>query len=90
MKKINLLLVLLGIFAFSGSVVAQSLEEGKKFLYYERNQSAYDVFQKLMAANPKDEQAVYYAGQALIGLERDAEAKALYLKKLAEIYPYCL
>ncbi len=68
---------------FAGKSIAQTIEDGKKFLYYERFKSAKDVFQKLYAANPTDETAAYYLGQAMIGLEDIAGAKALYQQKLS-------
>ena len=45
---------------------AQTIEEGKKFLYYERYKSAKDVFEKLVNANPNNADAVYWLGQTLI------------------------
>ena len=68
---------------FGGAVFAQSIDDGKKFLYDERYQSAKDVFQKLSAANPADEVSAYYLGQAMIGLEDVAGAKTLYQQKLS-------
>ena len=68
---------------FAGSVFAQSIDEGKKFLYYERYKSAKDIFQKISSANPGDETAAYYLGQAMIGLEDIAGAKAFYQQKLS-------
>jgi tetratricopeptide (TPR) repeat protein len=67
----------------TGTIFAQTIEDGKKFLYYERFKSAKDVFQKLSAANPADESAAYYLGQAMIGLEDVAAAKTLYQQKLS-------
>ncbi len=78
----TLLLAMVAIL-FAGSVFAQSIDEGKKFLYYERYKSAKDIFQKLSAANPADETAAYYLGQAMIGLEDIEGAKALYQQKLS-------
>lgn len=68
---------------FAGASFAQSIDDGKKFLYYERYKSAKDVFQKLSTANPADEASAYYLGQAMIGLEDLAGAKALYQQKLS-------
>jgi len=78
----TLLLVFVTIL-FAGSVFAQSIDDGKKFLYYERYKSAKDIFQKLSNSNPADETATYYLGQSMIGLEDIAGAKALYLQKLS-------
>lgn len=57
---------------------AQTLEEGKKFMYYERFTSAKDVFQKLVAAKPSDAEAAYWLGQAYLGLEDVTNAKKTY------------
>lgn len=83
MSKIKTNVFLIASLLFANTMKAQSVDDGKKFIYYERYQSAKDVFQKLIAANPNNEEAVYYLGQAEIGLEDDASAKALYLQKLA-------
>lgn len=65
----------------------QSLEDGKSFMYYERYNSAKDVFQKLLTANPANEEAAYWLGQAIISsddrTDKDvADAKKLYQDKL--------
>lgn len=78
----TLVLVLMTVL-FAGATFAQSIDDGKKFLYYERFKSAKDVFQKLSSANPNDEAAAYYLGQSMIGLEDVAGAKALYQQKLS-------
>ncbi|MEQ1797672.1 MAG: tetratricopeptide repeat protein [Lacibacter sp.] len=75
--KRSLSLAFLAI-VFVQQMFAQSLDEGKKFMYYERFSSAKDVFTKLLAANPKNEDAAYWLGQAYIGLEEDALAKQTY------------
>ena len=66
-------------------VNAQSIEEGRKFLYYEKLKSARGVFEKLIAANPNNVDAAYWLGQTLIAPddEKDiAGAKELYRKTL--------
>lgn len=63
---------------FVQQLFAQSLEDGKKFMYYERFKSAKEVFEKLVAASPKNEEAAYWLGQAFIGLEDVAKAKQTY------------
>ncbi len=74
---------LLASILFAGSTMAQTVDEGKKFIYYERFKSAKEVFQKLVAANPNNEEATYWLGQAEIGLENVPAAKALYQAKLS-------
>ncbi len=83
MTKMKTLVLTLVVALFAGTTFAQSIEDGKKFLYYERFKSAKEVFQKLSAANPADESAAYYLGQAMIGLEDVAGAKSLYQQKLS-------
>ena len=56
-------------------------------MYYERYKSAKDVFQKILASNPANEEAAYWLGQAYIAPDdrtaKDlADAKALYQSKL--------
>ncbi len=82
MKKISLLasLVILGNVLF-----AQSIDEGKKFLNYERYTSAQDVFQKLLAANPNNIEAAYWLGQTYLQNQDNPDslaAKQLYQKTL--------
>ena len=47
MKKLNIGIMCLGMMFFSNSILAQSIEDGKKFMYYERYKSAKDVFHRL-------------------------------------------
>ncbi len=85
MRKLRISL-LFAIVCFSSSVMAQTVEQGKKFLYYERYQSAQDAFEKVLAANPNNIDAVYWLGETLIHRKdtRDtAGAKALFQKVLA-------
>jgi tetratricopeptide (TPR) repeat protein len=83
MKKMKQLILLVLIAMTGFAAKSQSINEGKDFLYYERYTSAENVFKKILATNPNDEAATYHLGQALIGLERVPEAKALYLQKLS-------
>lgn len=62
----------------TGAAAAQTLEDGKKFMYYERFKSAKDVFEKLVAAKPSDADAAYWLGQAYLGLEDVPAAKKTY------------
>lgn len=59
---------------------AQSIDEGKQALYYEKYITAKNIFQKLVNANPNNIDAVYYLGQTfLMQDDKDiAAAKALY------------
>lgn len=80
-RKITVGAFIIAALLFAGSAVAQSLEDGKKFMYYERFKSAKEVFQKLAAGG--DEEATYWLGQAEIGMENIPAAKSVYQAKLA-------
>ena len=72
---------------FAGFSSAQSVDDGKSFLYYERYKSAKDVFQKILASDPNNEEAAYWLGQAYLRNDdrtaKDvADAKSLYQSKL--------
>jgi tetratricopeptide (TPR) repeat protein len=85
MRKISISL-LLAFTCIGGTVTAQTLEQGKQFLYYERFASAQSAFEKVLNANPNNIEAVYWLGQTMIHRRdtRDtAGAKALYSKMLA-------
>ncbi len=87
MKKIRF--GLLAAFVLAGNILnAQSVDQGKKFLYYERYKSAKETFEKVLASNPNDINAVYWLGQTLLnapstsGIRDTVAAKALYQKAL--------
>ncbi len=80
MKKISLSLIAVAVSA--GALLAQSVEQGKKFLYYQRYKSAKDQFDKVLAANPNSLDAVYWLGQTLLRDKNQAAAKDLYQKTL--------
>ncbi len=85
MKKITLSLVAIAVSV--GAVMAQSVDQGRKFLYYHRYKSAEDEFKKVIASKPDDMAAVYWLGQTYLDNKADsgglANAKALYQKALA-------
>ena len=85
MNKLKSGLLFFAVLFFCGALKAQTLEDGKKFMYYERYKSAKGVFEKLVAANPNNIDAVYWLGQSLIVPDdnKDIEgAKSLYQKTL--------
>jgi tetratricopeptide (TPR) repeat protein len=81
MKKISLSLValLMGI----SLAFAQSVDQGRKFFYYERYKSAKETFDKVLASNPNNIDAVYWLGQTLIEQKDSVQAKALYQRALS-------
>jgi len=63
-------------------ISAQSVNDGVKFLYYERVTSAKQTLQQVVAANPKDPVAIYWLGQAYLVSGLDDSAKAVYQNAL--------
>jgi tetratricopeptide (TPR) repeat protein len=59
---------------------AQSVDDGKRFLYYQRYQSAKDALQKALTAKPNDGEITYWLGQAELGLKDSTGARDLYQK----------
>lgn len=82
MYKIKITTLVLSLVMAGNILFAQSIDEGKKFFYYEKYNSAKDVFTKLVNANANNIDAVYWLGQTYIELEDTASAKALYQKTL--------
>jgi tetratricopeptide (TPR) repeat protein len=82
MKKITSSLMML---AFSvGTLLAQSVEQGKKFFYYQRYKSAKEQFEKAVAASATNAEATYWLGQVMLLDDKSpAGAKSLYQKALA-------
>ena len=87
MSSIKFGLLVLIALMLSSTMKAQTIEEGKKFMYYEKYQSARNVFQKLMAITPVSSEAVYWLGISIMaGADYSPkaleEAKELYRKAL--------
>ncbi|WP_462251037.1 tetratricopeptide repeat protein [Ferruginibacter sp.] len=85
MNKIKAAVLFLTTMLVANFINAQSIDEGKKFLYYEKYKSAKAVFEKLVAANANNADAVYWLGQTMLGpdkTENIAAVKELYRKTL--------
>ena len=64
MKKLTLLLFTV---MFAGQLVfAQTLDEARKSLYYGRATAARQTLEKVVAANPKSGEAIYWLGQTYL------------------------
>jgi tetratricopeptide (TPR) repeat protein len=61
---------------------AQTVDQGKKFLYYQRYKSAKEVFDKVLASNPNNIDAIYWQGQTLLVMKDSIAAQDLYAKAL--------
>jgi Tfp pilus assembly protein PilF len=80
MKK-TLFTVIAAVF-MAVAVKAQTLQDGISHLYADRFKSATDVFQKLLAANPNSEEAIFWQGQVYFDMDDNAKARQLYQKAL--------
>jgi len=81
-NKIRLSLLVAALTGLCGGAMAQTVDQGKKFLYYQRYKSAKDVFDKILASNPNDINAIYWQGQTLLAMKDSTAAGDLYSKAL--------
>ncbi|RYY84216.1 MAG: tetratricopeptide repeat protein, partial [Chitinophagaceae bacterium] len=81
MKKSALVLLLAAFFALAGA--AQSIQEGVSHLYAERNNSAKATFEKILAANPNNIEAIYWLGQSQLEMGTAADARNTYSRALS-------
>jgi tetratricopeptide (TPR) repeat protein len=81
-NKMRFSLLVAGVVGLCNVAFAQSVDQGKKFLYYERFKSANDVFDKVLASNPNNIDAIYWKGQTLLSMKDSVAAGDLYSKAL--------
>ncbi len=86
MKKLTIIF-LMTFLSMKNVVSAQSIEQGKKYICNERFKSAKELFQKIIASDPNNDEAVYWLGQTMIrpddATSKDlSDAKNLYQSKL--------
>jgi tetratricopeptide (TPR) repeat protein len=82
--KRSFILLVAAVVTGGSALFAQSVEQGRKFFYYERWKSAQENFEKVLAANPNNIDAVYWLGQTLLAQKDSAGAKNLYQKLLTQ------
>lgn len=76
MKKLTFLVFIL---LFAGKfLAAQTLDEGRKSLYYGRTAAAKLTLEKIVAANPKNGEAIYWLGQTYLATNDVAGAQKIY------------
>ena len=81
MKKTSVAMMV-AVLISASQLMAQSIQDGINHLYAERNQSAKGVFDKLIAANPNNLDAIYWLGQTYIAMDDLKSARDLYDKTL--------
>lgn len=89
MNRVKAALLFAVVMMTAGFAKAQSLEDGKKFFYYEKFKSARATFEKLLAANPANADAAYWLGLTMItGDEyKDLPAAKEIFRKALEASP---
>ena len=80
MKK-TLMIVAVGLLLAAGTR-AQTVQEGVNHLYADRFQSAVNVFERLIASNPNNIDAIYWLGQTYLDMDVNDKARQLYDKAL--------
>ncbi|HXB91875.1 MAG TPA: tetratricopeptide repeat protein, partial [Puia sp.] len=81
-NKMRFGLLVAGVASLCNVAFAQSVDQGKKFLYYQRYKSAKDIFDKILASNPNNIDAIYWQGQTLLDMRDSVAAEELYSKAL--------
>jgi tetratricopeptide (TPR) repeat protein len=81
-SKTRFSLLVAGLVGLNNFAFAQTVEQGKKFYYYTRYSSAKDAFEKTLASNPNNIDAVYWLGQTLLQMKDSVGAGNLYSKAL--------
>jgi len=76
--------LIVALLCVANGVMAQSVEDGLKDMYYGKYKSAKETFEKVAAAKP-DERAYYYMGIAELSLENKDGAAAAFQKGLQAI-----
>ncbi len=79
MKKLTIVLF---FSLFTASVYGLSVQEWMSHLYAQRYESAKKIFEKLLASNPNNLEAIYWLGQTHIENDEVAAARQLYQKAL--------
>ena len=82
MKKTTITNLIACLLIVSG-LKAQSIQEGMNHLYAKRHKSATELFQKMLAANPNNIDAIYWLGQSYLNMDDNDAARLLYDKALA-------
>ena len=81
MMKTTITILFASALSIAG-IKAQSIPEGINHLYAERNKSAKETFEKLVAANPNNLEAIYWLGQSYLAMNDVKSARDLYSKTL--------
>jgi lipopolysaccharide biosynthesis regulator YciM len=77
--------LIVAMLCVANGVMAQSVEDGLKDLYYGKYETAKQNLEKVIAAKPTEDKAYYYLGIAQLGMHDDAGAAATFQKGLQAV-----
>jgi len=80
MKKLTTLF--LAVLLTGKLLMAQTVDDARKSLYYGRTTTAKQTLDKAVAANPKDPQAIYWLGQTYLSMDSIGGARQVYQNAL--------
>ena len=83
MKKTTITFLVSALLLING-LKAQTIQEGMNHLYANRFKSAITVFEKLLAINPNNMEAIYWLGQIYLEMDEIMGARIALAKKLYE------
>lgn len=81
MKKLTTLL--LTVFFAGKLLMAQTVDDARRFLYYGRTTSAKQILDKAVAVNSKDAPAIYWLGQTYLTMDSVGGAQRVYQNALS-------
>lgn len=80
MKKLTTFL--LAVLLTGNLLMAQTVDDARRSLYYGRTTSAKQGLDKILAGNPKDPQAIYWLGQTYFAMDSVGGARQVYQNAL--------
>lgn len=80
MKKLTI--TLLAVMLTCNLLVAQTVDDARKSLYHGRTTTAMQTLDKLIAANPKNGEAIYWLGQTHLAMDDTSGARQIYQNAL--------
>lgn len=83
MKKTTITFLTVALLC-TGGLTAQTVQEGKNHLFAERYNSAISAFNKMIAANPNNIEAIYWLGQTYLQSEEIMSARIATTRQLYE------
>ena len=84
MKKTFITVLSVGLLAVTG-LKAQTVEEGIRHMYADRYKSAIVVFEKILAADPNNVDAIFWMGQTYFDYDKNDKGREVYQNALNKL-----